>query len=384
MPARAAGAGAGGADASAREARPSFLGAISMGDYFGERALLTNAPHASTVHAVGDSVCLKIKRADFQLLVGEVHKHLEARLAVDSADACAHAASPAPRAGGERADADGARAETSPDAAGVVQREESADDARVEPHAAAVARARAPANASGGVTALSVAAWRAPPQEELTIVKPLGCGASGAVALVEHAPSTRLFALKVINKSRLTRPAHVARVRTEKDALLACCNHPCIMQLYATYQDEGSLCMLIEPCCGGELHSLIRDNGRLSEPSARFYAAAAALALRHVHECGFIYRDLKPENLMIDAQGFPRLCDFGLARRVVDSGRAYSSVGTLEYMAPEVRAGERARACARAPSRLRQPAVSEPRIPASPLTCARRPAARTPPARSRR
>jgi len=274
--------------------KSSFLGVIQPGGYFGERSLLTDTPRSATVEAVVDTECLMITRSAFQKLLGPFHTYLEQNLPDD----------------GDLGDGDGV-----PSAPG--------DEG---------ARAAAGAGAAGS----SLGAWDAPAHEDLSIVKPLGCGSSGSVALVEHAASCRLFALKAVNKTRLQRPGDVERLRSEKAALRAAGNHPCIVQLHATYQDASTLCLLLEPCCGGELYGLIHDNGRLEEAQAKFYASAAVLALQRIHAVGFVYRDLKPENLMIDAQGFPRLCDFGLAKRLSGDARAYSSVGTLEYMAPEV------------------------------------------------
>lgn len=95
--------------------------------------------------------------------------------------------------------------------------------------------------------------------------------------------------------------------------------------------------LVLEYCAGGELFSLLRHRHVLSESAARFYTAQLALALEHLHQRSIIYRDLKPENVMIDSSGYLKLTDFGLSKTDMDpASRAFSLCGTREYLAPEV------------------------------------------------
>lgn len=281
---------------SPADERRSYCGVVGEGGYFGERALLTRERRSATVQATVPTVCIVITRQAFEQLLGPLRGVLEQRIARD-------AAANAPRGGSDAEHGCPSLATATP----------------------------APRRALSAGVAL------APPRRELVVIAALGAGTSGAVTLVEHPPSCRLFALKAVPKRRLARPSDLLRLVTERDVLLAARGHPCIAALHGTYQDERTAYLLLEPCLGGELFSLVRDNGHLDEQQARFYAAATALALARVHELQHVYRDLKAENVLIDAQGFPRLVDFGMARRLDRGERAYSAVGTLEYMAPEVR-----------------------------------------------
>lgn len=291
-----------GAPVSRASKRSVLCRVIGAGGYFGERALITNEPRTATVQAASDVECLVIKRDRFQQMLGPYHRFFKEQMhAIVEADAAAEAA----EAGGGRG--------------------------------------------SGGEAGLSRAAALAalaPPYKELKVLKPLGVGTFAAVALVEHARTQRLYALKMVSRVAVKKGVDEQRLLNEREAMLAAQPHPCVLGLHGTYQDPHTYYLLLEPCIGGELYSLIREAGALQPPHARFYAAAAALALQRVHQCSHVFRDLKPENLMLDAQGYPRLCDFGLAKRLDGEARAYSSVGTLEYMAPEVSAPRPARRAA--------------------------------------
>jgi len=99
-------------------------------------------------------------------------------------------------------------------------------------------------------------------------------------------------------------------------------------------QDSKRLYMLLEYVPGGELFSFLRRSVRLPDAAARFYAAEVALAFEYLHGLGVIYRDLKPENLLLSAAGHVKIADFGFAKIVAD--RTYSLCGTPEYLAPEI------------------------------------------------
>lgn len=131
-----------------------------------------------------------------------------------------------------------------------------------------------------------------------------------------------------------------AQVRTEKDILEAVSN-PFIVKLYYAFQDHEKLYLILEYAQGGELFLHLAIERTFSETHAAFYAACLVLALEHLHtKVGVVYRDLKPENCLLDEHGYLLLTDFGLSKVAVDGERCKSLLGTVEYMAPEVIEGK--------------------------------------------
>ena len=116
--------------------------------------------------------------------------------------------------------------------------------------------------------------------------------------------------------------------------ILAMCDHPFLLNLAASYQDEDELYMLIELALGGELFSILRERNKFDEPTSRFYAANVCAAFEYLHDMKIVYRDLKPENLLLDAQGYLKVVDFGFAKIIND--RTWTLCGTPEYLAPEI------------------------------------------------
>merc|ERR550537_393614 len=111
-------------------------------------------------------------------------------------------------------------------------------------------------------------------------------------------------------------------------------DHPFIVNLLTTFQDDRRLFMLLEFVSGGELFSYLRQQGRLANDHAKFYAGEIILAFAYLHCLKVAYRDLKPENCLIDAEGHIKITDFGFAKIVDD--KTYTVCGTPEYVAPEM------------------------------------------------
>ncbi|KAF9897456.1 serine/threonine protein kinase, AGC, partial [Lobosporangium transversale] len=123
--------------------------------------------------------------------------------------------------------------------------------------------------------------------------------------------------MKVLKKVEVVRLKQVEHINSEKQ-ILAQVNFPFIVNLHTTFQDDRNLYMLLEYVIGGELFSHLRRAGRFSNDMTRFYAAEIVLAIEYLHARDIIYRDLKPENLLLDINGHIKITDFGFAKRVQD------------------------------------------------------------------
>lgn len=168
----------------------------------------------------------------------------------------------------------------------------------------------------------------------------LGRGSFGRVVLVQKRQGQRvgsLYAMKILRKSHLVRRRQIDRTKTER-RVLSRLDHPFIMKMHYAFQTTEKLYLVLDYCPGGELFFHLSRYRRFQEPVARFYAAELLLAIGHLHKHGIIYRDLKPENVLLDAYGHVKLGDFGLAKDGIKhpTQGAKSTCGTPEYMAPEV------------------------------------------------
>lgn len=165
----------------------------------------------------------------------------------------------------------------------------------------------------------------------------IGEGAYGSVSLVGHSQSgeSKLYALKTIRKQacKLRAKQHVKNERE----VMGLMDSAFIIRLYATYRDQSNIFFLLELALGGNLlDAMDAMPTKLigNELFAQFISASVALALQHMHSRKVIYRDTKPQNILFDARGYVKICDFGLAKLCI--GPAFTMCGTPEYMAPEV------------------------------------------------
>ncbi|OQR81698.1 cGMP-dependent protein kinase [Thraustotheca clavata] len=178
----------------------------------------------------------------------------------------------------------------------------------------------------------------------------IGTGTFGHVLMVKHKPTKHIYALKCMQKYHLVQTRQVENIINEK-RLIRECNHPFILKLYDTFSDSDQLYMVLELIQGGELWSLLYEKsyrlpsnnlGGLDSASARFYAAIIIDVFNYLQSMNIAYRDLKPENLMIDNKGYLKIVDFGFAKRIpfMKKGmlceKTYTVCGTQEYMAPEI------------------------------------------------
>jgi len=174
------------------------------------------------------------------------------------------------------------------------------------------------------------------PFEELHELGVLGSGTFGRVTLVQHRKTKQVYALKAMSKQDIVQHKQESNVIQEKNVMLES-NHPFILKLFATYKDPKYIYMLLEFVQGGELFSVIhtpRSDG-LSDEHAKFYGACVIQAVAYLHSKDIAYRDMKPENCMVDNQGYAKLIDFGFAKRI-RNGKTFTLCGTPEYLAPEI------------------------------------------------
>ncbi|KAH8860104.1 Serine/threonine-protein kinase 38-like [Schistosoma japonicum] len=202
-------------------------------------------------------------------------------------------------------------------------------------------------------------------------LKIIGKGAFGEVRLVQKQDNGYIYAMKILHKADMLQKDQVAHVRAERDILVKADN-PWVVKMFYSFQDSVNLYLVMEFLPGGDMMTLLMKRDTLTESQTQFYIAETVLAIDSIHKMGFIHRDIKPDNLLLDAKGHIKLSDFGLctglkkAHRTdfykdlsqakpsdFSSGRtdsrrraegwnkkrrrlAYSTVGTPDYIAPEV------------------------------------------------
>uniref|UniRef100_A0A671P035 non-specific serine/threonine protein kinase n=1 Tax=Sinocyclocheilus anshuiensis TaxID=1608454 RepID=A0A671P035_9TELE len=167
-------------------------------------------------------------------------------------------------------------------------------------------------------------------------VKLIGRGAFGAVQLVRHKASQQVYAMKQLSKFEMVKRSDSAFFWEERD-IMAFSKSPWIVQLCCAFQDEKYLYLVMEFMPGGDLVTLT-SNYDIPEEWARFYTAEVVLALDAIHSLGFIHRDIKPDNMLLDRNGHLKLADFGTCMKMDSSGmvRCDTAVGTPDYISPEV------------------------------------------------
>nr|AML78511.1 putative LOV domain-containing protein [Oxera pulchella] len=199
-------------------------------------------------------------------------------------------------------------------------------------------------------------------------IRPLGCGDTGSVHLVELIGSGQLFAMKAMDKSMMLNRNKVHRACIERE-IISLLDHPFLPTLYSSFQTPTHVCLITDFCPGGELFALLDKQPlkMIKEDSARFYAAEVVIGLEYLHCLGIIYRDLKPENILLQKDGHIVLADFDLSFKTAckpqvikhpppknrrsrsqpppiffaePNTQSNSFVGTEEYIAPEIITGE--------------------------------------------
>jgi len=167
-------------------------------------------------------------------------------------------------------------------------------------------------------------------------IKCIGKGSFAKVMMVKKKDTGKTYAMKMLTKKDLVRRKQIKHTMTERE-VIANIGHPFIVALHYAFQTETKLYLITDFFNGGELFWHLKNDSSFSQARARFYAAEIVLALECLHENGIIYRDMKPENLLLDADGHIRLTDFGLSKDSLHGGGLTKTFcGTPEYLAPEV------------------------------------------------
>ncbi|XP_014034786.1 cGMP-dependent protein kinase 1 isoform X3 [Salmo salar] len=177
---------------------------------------------------------------------------------------------------------------------------------------------------------------------DFNIIDTLGVGGFGRVELVGCLNKVQLksdeiktFAMKILKKRHIVDTRQQEHIRSEKQIMQEA-HSDFIVRLYRTFKDAKYLYMLMEACLGGELWTILRDRGSFEDSTTRFYTACVVEAFAYLHSKGIIYRDLKPENLILDHRGYAKLVDFGFAKKIGFGKKTWTFCGTPEYVAPEI------------------------------------------------
>lgn len=276
------------------------------GGYFGELALITDEPRKATITTTKECMLFALSAEDFRSLsiesfTQDIKQHMSKyKLTVPAA-----AAAP--------------------------------QDSKSGP------AAPAPAVAAPAVAAVAVAKPHGGDEhidfKDLFTVRALGKGAFGTVKLVKHKKTGKLYALKSVWKKQVVETGQQGHIMSEK-WVMANLNFPFLCRLHATHKDTNRLFFLMEVCMAGDLFTVLRARTLFPEDTARFYAASVVLAFEFMHEKNIIYRDLKPENLLLDHLGFLKVTDFGFAKEIGKDGRTWTLCGTPDYLSPEIVSGK--------------------------------------------
>ena len=264
------------------------------GEYFGEKALLTNEPRMASCVAAGEVECARMDRDTFTRILGPLGEILKFR--EYDAD------------GKEITKAGGGAAEAGP--------------AVVEAANLHFEFAEAPGQTNPS-----------PMHRDMFDKGPtLGIGAFGYVQLVHYKKTNKVYALKTLTKKSILKTDQFTHCRDEIANLRAATN-PFIVNLFSCFHDDMFIYMAMELVAGGELYSVIQ-RGRMENNQAQLLGAEVLLGLEFTHSQNVVYRDMKPENVLLDKDGHVKIVDFGLSKKVVD--RTFTLCGTPDYIAPEI------------------------------------------------
>lgn len=170
--------------------------------------------------------------------------------------------------------------------------------------------------------------------EDLDVLGTLGRGSFGIVRLVRHSATGMHFACKCQAKKKIIDESMENYVTIECK-ILAMCDNPFVLKLYSSMQTDKYVYLVLELLDGGELYHHLQKLVCFAEPMLRFFIAQVACAFECLHSKDVLYRDLKPENLVLDSDGYLKVVDFGLSK-VLKGWKTWTMCGTPEYLAPEI------------------------------------------------
>ena len=175
--------------------------------------------------------------------------------------------------------------------------------------------------------------------DDFKLIKVIGRGSYGKVCLVQYKQTNDLYAMKSLKKDVLLDQDQVESTLLEKN-ILQSLNYPFLVGMVFCFQTEERVYFVLPFVRGGELFQHLRQYKYFPEQKVKFYASVIGLALEYLHKNGIVYRDIKPENILLEEDGYLKLIDFGMAKILKEDEKANSFCGTPEYLAPEIITGE--------------------------------------------
>ena len=166
-------------------------------------------------------------------------------------------------------------------------------------------------------------------------IRVIGRGGFSKVVLARKIDTGRLYAIKMLKKEQLINDRKIQPVMRERGVLQRL-NHPFLVKLHWAFQSSSDLFFVMDICTGGELFFHLLQQRRFSEKLTKFYAAEILLGFKYMHDKHIVYRDIKPENILVDMEGHIRIADFGLSKVIPPNEKSYSFCGSPEFLAPEM------------------------------------------------
>ena len=172
--------------------------------------------------------------------------------------------------------------------------------------------------------------------KDFKALKLLGTGSFGRVLLVRYLKNNILYAMKILSKKQIKLKHQEEHTKTERD-LMVKINNPFIVNINFAFQDDSKLYIVSDFMQGGDMFYHLHSKKKFEESIVKFYAIELILGLGFLHKNNMIYRDLKPENVLMDSKGHLKISDFGLSKILENpDDKAYTICGTPQYLAPEI------------------------------------------------